>query len=169
MQTEKVTAKAFEGVQIRRTGGYAGMDDEIRVTPNMVATITSRHAGEHTYELDEAAGQELLTALAKLADAPETERGERRPIPDAFQYDIELTWNGKVIHIHDADIGADDALHGVMYAANNLLTAVPERKGGMMQVHPVAQENPADEIELTWPPKNGNTGIVPPWLQKPVE
>jgi hypothetical protein len=113
----------FDYVTIRRTGGILGVNQLLHVDGELRARVEDRHAGTRAFELDAFTSQELLHALATLA--------ERQPAPsprtgcDLFHYDIELAVDGRVYRFNTVDIGADEALHGVMLAANRLIEHDP--------------------------------------------
>ncbi|MCB0880047.1 MAG: hypothetical protein KDC46_13835 [Thermoleophilia bacterium] len=122
----------FKYVKIRRTGGILGVDQSLHVGSDLDAKVTDRHRGDRTFELDAFTSQELMKALAELV--------ERNPDPstrqgcDLFHYDIELAYDGKVYHFDSVDLGADEALHGVMLAANQLIDKDPNPVH-IMQLH----------------------------------
>lgn len=119
MHIEPVFAE-FNHVTIRRTGGIMGMDQTMRLDRSLRAEITDRRRDTNrTMQLDAITSQQLMSALARFA--------ERRPEPstkrgcDMFHYDIELSWNGTTYRVRSVDLGADEALRGVMLAARRLL------------------------------------------------
>ena len=109
----------FDHVTIRRTGGIVGMDQSLHIDRELGARVTDRIAGDRSFALDAWSAQELMVALSKLAarqPASSSAKGY-----DLFHYDIELAFDGTVYHIDSVDLGADEALHGVMMAANRLM------------------------------------------------
>ena len=54
---------------------------------------------------------------------------------DLFHYDIELAYNGTVYRISSVELGAEEALAGVMFAANSLIDA-PRDPIHAMSLHP---------------------------------
>ncbi len=113
----------FDYVKIRRTGGILGVDETLHVDRHFGASVSDRIAGDRVFELDAYTSQELMHALARLAQvnpAPSRRRGF-----DMFTYDVELSIGGKLQTFHSVDVGADEALHGVMLAANRLVREDP--------------------------------------------
>jgi hypothetical protein len=114
----------FKGVTIRRTGGIAGLSQTLHIDQDLRATVHDRHAGDRTVQLDAWQAQELMAALGTLVErnpAASTAQGY-----DLFNYDVELAWNGHTYRINSVDLGADEALHGVMLAAGKLIAKDPE-------------------------------------------
>lgn len=114
----------FEYVTIRRTGGFVGVDETLHVDRDLAARVADRHHGDRAFELDAFTSQELMTALARLVatnPAPSTSRGF-----DLFNYNVELSIDGRIHVFHSVDLGADEALHGVMLAANRLVRQDPD-------------------------------------------
>ena len=113
----------FEYVKIRRTGGIVGVDELLHVDQTLAASVTDRLGGDRRFELDAFTSQELMHALSRLVavnPAPSDRRGF-----DMFHYDVELGIGGRVHTFHSVDVGADEALHGVMLAAQRLVRADP--------------------------------------------
>ncbi|MCW2921349.1 MAG: hypothetical protein JWL76_1223 [Thermoleophilia bacterium] len=109
----------FDFVKIRRSGGFVGVDETLQVDRNFAASVTDRMSGDRTFELDAFTSQELMHALARLAQVkpePSSHNGF-----DMFHYDVELSIGGNLQAFHSVDVGADEALHGVMLAANRLV------------------------------------------------
>ncbi|MCW2923930.1 MAG: hypothetical protein JWM98_1334 [Thermoleophilia bacterium] len=150
---------SFDRVVIRRTGGIAGIDQTLTVGKDLAATVACRRDGDRSFQLDAAQAQELVHALSRVATERPT--GNAAQVRDGLGYDIELTWNGQTYHVHGADVGADDALHGVMFAANRLMAGEEAAPFHTMEVHDVPREEP---VSVGAPADNGNVGIVPPWL-----
>jgi hypothetical protein len=122
----------FRSVTIRRTGGFLGVDQTLRIDRDLAATVTDRDE-HHEFQLDAYSSQELLHALSRLATArPEA---SRRQGCDLFHYDIELAYNGTVYRISSVELGAEEALAGVMFAANSLIDA-PRDPIHAMSMHP---------------------------------
>jgi hypothetical protein len=122
---------AFDYVTIRRSGGFIGLDQALHIDRDLDAHVSDRIAGSsHSFTLDAYTANELMVALARLTQA--------RPEPshtlgcDMLRYDIELSAGGTVYHISSVDLGADEALHGVMLAANHLLDGEP------FPIHPMS-------------------------------
>lgn len=113
----------FDYVKIRRTGGILGVDELLHVDRTLAASVTDRIAGDRLFELDAFTSQELMHALARLVEVkpdPSTRRG-----CDMFHFDVELSIGGRLQTFHSIDVGADEALHGVMLAANRLIREDP--------------------------------------------
>lgn len=128
----------FEYVKIRRSGGIMGADQSLSIDRDLVAHVRDRRAGERSFNLDAFSAQELMQALAMLAErnpAPSTRKG-----CDMFHYDVELSVGGVVHRFHSVDIGADEALHGVMFAANRLIERDPDPVH-IMSLHTQAPES----------------------------
>lgn len=151
----------FKHVTIRRTGGIIGMDQTLTIDGDLSAHVKCRMDGERTFQLDAFTSQELMQALAKFAaerPAASNARGA-----DMLNYDIELSWNGNTYRVRSVDVGADDALHGVMFAANHLMASGYEPPMHIMSLHDAPHEDaPAEAFSAA----NDNGGIVPPWLQQ---
>lgn len=148
----------FHGVTIRRSGGIMGMDQTLTIGEDLNAKVICSRTGEHAFALDAFTAQELMQALATFAAERPTASTARGA--DMFNYDIELSWNGSTYRVRSVDVGADDALHGVMFAANRLMNERDEQPVHVMQLHDARPEAPD---AATAP--NGNDGIVPPWLR----
>lgn len=113
----------FDYVTIRRTGGFVGVDERLHVDGSLAASVTDRIAGNRRFDLDAFTSQELMQALAHLVainPAPSERQGF-----DMFHYDVELSIGGRVHTFHSVDVGADEALHGVMLAAQRLVREDP--------------------------------------------
>jgi hypothetical protein len=130
----------FQFLRLTRSGGILGVTQTLHVTPDMQAAMTDSHAtwGTRTVQLDAYTAQELMAAMSTLAvtrPGPSTRRGA-----DMFSYDIELGWGGHVYRVHSVDIGADEALHGVMMAASRVLAgeSADPLAGDGMTLHTVA-------------------------------
>jgi hypothetical protein len=115
---------AFEYVRIRRTGGILGVDQALEVGSNLQANVKCRHRGDRSFELDAVASQELMGALSKLA-ASGAQKSPRTGA-DLFHYDVELAFDGKTYRFNSVDLGAHEALVGVMMAANRLIDQDPD-------------------------------------------
>ena len=152
---------AFSKVVIRRSGGFAGLSQTLTVDQSLKARVDCSHSGERAFQLDAHASQELMQALVRVA----TEQPKSSPAQgaDMFTYDIELSWSGKTYRISSVDVGADDALHGVMFAANRLMAPSYQQPIHVMSLHDVPRPEPARAAAPS--DGNGNGGIVPPWLQ----
>lgn len=108
----------FDFVTIRRTGGILGVDEMLQVDRRGGAVVSDRLRGDRLLTLDAYQSQELMSALATLverAPAPSTRTGA-----DLFHYDVELSIGGVTHRFQSVDLGADEALHGVMLAANGI-------------------------------------------------
>jgi hypothetical protein len=123
---------AFEYVRIRRTGGILGVDQALEVGSNLQANVTCRHSGDRSFALDAVASQELMGALSKLATSGAT--ASPRTGADLFNYDVELAFDGTTYHFNSVDLGAHEALVGVMMAANRLIDQDPD-PAHIMQMH----------------------------------
>jgi len=113
----------FQYLMVTRSGGLAGATQTLKVDQHLRAAVTDTLAGARLFTLDARIAQELMASLALMAarhPAASAARG-----CDLFHYDIELAWGGNVYVVHSVDIGAGEALHGVIMAANNLM-AEPE-------------------------------------------
>ncbi len=109
----------FEFVRIRRSGGLLGVDESLTIDRDLEAKVSDRMRGDRSFALDAHASQELMEALKTLVErnpGASTSHGA-----DLFHYDIELTSGGTSYHFSSVDLGADEALHGVMLAANRLI------------------------------------------------
>lgn len=109
----------FDYVKIRRTGGLVGVDELLHVDRTLAAAVTDRMAGDRRFELDAFTSQELMHALSRLVSVnprPSSQNGF-----DMFHYDVELSIGGRVHTFHSVDVGADEALHGVMLAAQRIV------------------------------------------------
>lgn len=121
----------FRSLRITQSGGIAGRTASLEIGRDMCARVMNMLGEHHAFELDADTAQELLHALARLA--------ERRPgaAPrrgaDQFVYDIELTWGGDTYRVRSAGLGADEALHGVLFVAGPLLRRSPDDP--MLQLH----------------------------------
>ncbi|MBC7644988.1 MAG: hypothetical protein H7123_07665 [Thermoleophilia bacterium] len=123
----------FQYLKVTRSGGIRGVTQTPNVDQHLRAAVTDTFAGARLFTLDAQAAQELMTSLTALAShrsAPSTTRGY-----DMFHYDIELAWGRNVYVVHSVDVGADEALHGVMMAANNLITDTGLPRAGHMTLH----------------------------------
>jgi len=120
----------FQYVKIRRSGGIMGVRQELHVDGNLEARVQDSFAGNRAFNLDAYTSSELMNALARLQrdrPGPSTAKG-----CDFFHYDIELSAGGQVYRISSVDLGADEALHGVMFAANRLI------EGDPFPIHPMS-------------------------------
>ena len=125
----------FHSVTIRRTGGIMGLSETLHIDQDLHATVRDRMRGDRNVQLDASTSQELMSALAKLvATAPEASSASGY---DLFHYDVELAWNGHTYRIRSVDLGADEALHGVMLAAGRLIERDPD-PFHVMSLHTVA-------------------------------
>ena len=109
----------FDYVTIRRTGGIMGANQRLHIDKDLTASIQDRHVGDRVLDLDAFTAHDLMVALSHLIErnpGPSTARGA-----DFFHYDVEIACGGVVHTFHSVDLGADEALQGVMIAANNLL------------------------------------------------
>ena len=123
----------FEYATIRRTGGILGVDETLHIDRRDTVAVKSRLTGDRVFEVDAFTSQELMHALARLVEVnpgPSTHRGF-----DMFHYDIELNIGGRVHTFHSVDVGADDALHGVMIAAARLAELDPANTVHPMELH----------------------------------
>lgn len=120
----------FQYVRIHRTGGIMGVNQTLHIDEDYDAVVKDSRTGIRTGTLDAFTSSELMSALARLASerpGPSTARG-----CDLFEYDIELAVGGNVFRVSSVDLGADEALHGVMLAANRLLD------GELNPIHPMS-------------------------------
>ena len=166
MNVDPVTPSNFRGATIRRTGGFAGLNEEIRIHEDLRATVSCPCHGERTVALDQATAQELLHAFTRVAkERPEPSKAKGC---DFMNYDIEMSWNGSTFRVASADVGADDALHGVMYAANRIVNLSKPGERAETELHIAAPSGGAARkpLDETWPPPFGNSGIVPAELQQ---
>lgn len=120
----------FNYVRIRRSGGVMGVDQTLHINDALEAVVNDRRIGTRTGSLDAYTANEMMTALARLAR--ERPQASTAAGYDLFEYDIELAAGGTVFHISSVDLGADEALHGVMLAANRLLD------GELEPIHPMS-------------------------------
>jgi hypothetical protein len=100
----------FEYVRIRRTGGILGVDESLHIGSDLAAKFTA---------------QELMSALSTLAAS--NAKSSTRTGCDLFHYDIELKYGGTTYRFNSVDLGADEALHGVTIAANQLIDRDPQQ------------------------------------------
>ncbi|MCW2949381.1 MAG: hypothetical protein JWN41_394 [Thermoleophilia bacterium] len=114
------TLPQFDYVTIRRTGGIMGVDQTLHVDRELDASVTDRHFGDRAFNLDAYMSQELMAALSTLIARNPT--ASTRVGCDLFHYDIEVASGGTVHRFSSVDLGADEALHGVMLAANDLMS-----------------------------------------------
>ena len=113
---------AFEYLRVTRSGGIAGELRSLQVSDNLSARVD--HPDDvHNFQLDALTAQELMVSLGTLA-ARGASSGDDGAF-DAFQYDIELGWNGKVYRFNAVELAADEALHGVISTTNRLLDSPP--------------------------------------------
>ncbi len=113
----------FDYVKIRRTGGLLGVNQSLHVDRDLKARVSDLHAGDRAFDLDAYTSQELMAALATfIARNPGASDGRGW---DLFHYDIELSAGGRVYHVNTVELGADEAIHGVMLAANRLIQQDP--------------------------------------------
>ena len=152
----------FKHVTIRRTGGIVGLDQTLVIDKDLNAQVKCRLEGERRFQLDAFTSQELMQALATFAEIRPTASNAKGA--DMFNYDIELTWNGDTYRVHSVDVGADDALHGVMFAANRLMAKGYEPPMHIMSLHDAPAETPAFAPAAAVETDNG--GIAAPWLQQ---
>ncbi|MBC7644911.1 MAG: hypothetical protein H7123_07275 [Thermoleophilia bacterium] len=126
----------------------------------------ARHTGEvHHLQLDAEHAGELVEAMAGVAHHTTAAMA-----PAAGTHDLELRWGTQTIHVHGAQLAADEALHGALDVAHRVANRVLDH-GTQMEIHAV----PADEVIGNGPAIDpniphimvvpGNGGIVPPWLQ----
>jgi hypothetical protein len=114
----------FHSVTIRRSGGIMGLNETLHIDEDLHATVRDRRRGDRSVQLDAYTSQELMTALATLVErAPKASTATGY---DLFNYDVELAWNGHTYRISSVDLGADEALHGVMLAAGKLIERDPD-------------------------------------------
>jgi hypothetical protein len=122
----------FQYVKIRRTGGILGVDQSLHVDGSLAATVSDRMSGTRRFALDAMGSAQLMHALSQLVardPQPSTRRG-----CDLFHYDIELSYGGTIYRFNSVDLGADEALHGVTLAANQLIDHQP-KPFQTMQLH----------------------------------
>lgn len=146
----------FQSLTVVKSGGIMGSVERLHVDRTLRTTVSTLGA-EHQFDLDACDAENLLHALADTARR-QPGASERRGA-DLFQYDIELCWNGSVYRVRSVDLGADEALHGIMLVANRLLRQAQAQTLGLRAV---PHDETAAAVEP--PPPNGNPGIVPPWL-----
>ena len=123
MQTEPLTE--FRYLRVVRTGGFAGVHDELLVDDAFRAKVHNHWYGPHERELDATVGEDLLHALGALAargDDPVDGRRGR----DTYRYEIELRYDGVTLHLTVDQLAADEAIHGVLAIATKL---IEERAG----------------------------------------
>jgi len=124
MHIEPIIPSEFTAITIRRTGGIRGMDQTVRVDRRLIADVRDERAGDRTFALDAWSAQELMTAVSTLV-ARRPSASSRQGC-DLFHYDIAVESGGTVLHFSSVELGADEALHGVMLAANRLIDGSPE-------------------------------------------
>jgi hypothetical protein len=86
------SAPAAGEVPIRyaRSGGLAGVDDVLVISPDGTATLTSRRPALHRTGRLTAAERSALTAAVAPARARAADRRPRDPHPDGFVYRVTL-------------------------------------------------------------------------------
>ncbi len=119
MQVEQVTMNDFKSLRITRSGGIGGFHDAVEIDAKMLAKVSRSLGANHEFELDAKTAEDLMHAVVKLAE--KQPGAATTPGADMFQYDIELTWNGKTYNVSTVGIGADEALHGVIMIASRLI------------------------------------------------
>lgn len=139
MQIDPIVSD-FQYVRIRRSGGIMGVQQTVHVDDDFDAVVQDSFHGTRSGTLDAQAASELMSALARMRAAQPV--ASRARGCDLFQYDIELAAGGTVYHVSSVDLGADEALHGVMLAANRLLDG-QLAPSNPMSLHTQAHVEPA--------------------------
>ncbi|MCW2924365.1 MAG: hypothetical protein JWM98_1769 [Thermoleophilia bacterium] len=127
----------FEYLTVRRTGGILGVDQTLHVDGNLTGRVSDRGLGDRALNLDAFTSQELMTAVSTLI-ARNPGASTRRGF-DLFHYDIEVASDGKVYRFSTVELGADEALHGVMLASDRLIANDPD-PFHTMTLHTIAPE-----------------------------
>lgn len=122
----------FKYVRIIKSGGFAGVMQSITLDQGLNADVNCGRTGNRKFTLDAHSSQELMNALATtLARKPMASTAQGC---DLFEYDIEIAWGTNVYRVHSVDLGADEALLGVMYAANKLIECSAPEDAHIMSV-----------------------------------
>lgn len=112
-------------VKVHRTGGFAGVDDQITVDPTGAWTATDRSRTRKTGELATSEREQLQT----LAADPRLDTEAARPTAptncaDAFQYTVTVDRTGgdRTVTVSFTDCPGDENLPEAAAAIANLVT-----------------------------------------------
>jgi len=98
----------FERVLVVRSGGFAGMIEQLEIAADLQANVTSSFDGERTFALSVDDATRLLTAIKGIVDdqpEPSAVQGA-----DMYEYDIKVDWAGKIVTVRSVDVGATGVL-----------------------------------------------------------
>ncbi len=119
------SAPSPASVSVHRTGGFAGVDDQITVDPTGGWTATDRARARKSGELTTSEQEQLQT----LAADPRLETEAVRPTAptkcaDAFQYTVTVdrTGDNRTVTVSFADCPGDENLPEAAAAIANLVT-----------------------------------------------
>jgi hypothetical protein len=84
------SAAGLVPIRYARSGGLAGVDDVLVISPDGTATLTSRRPALHRTGRLTAAERSALTAAVAPARARAADRRPRDPHPDGFVYRVTL-------------------------------------------------------------------------------
>jgi hypothetical protein len=141
-------------VTITRSGGLTGVAQQVRIDRADLgaATVAALDGTQHRVALDASQSEDVLHALSGMIAAPGELKAGR---PDAYDYDIELTFDGETRHFHTNGLAADEALHGAIDLTDTALNHHTELRSMPVKM-------PVGVGGAVAP--NGNGGIVPTWL-----
>src|SRR4051812_37681784 len=150
----------FDYLAVTRAGGITGAVERVVIDRGMVAQVHRFLGADARVKVDAASAADTIHELAEWAarhiDHPTRPRGS-----DIFRYAIELGWKGHVYRFHADGLAVDEALHGTVALADRLLDVEPPRT----TTNPRALDGHAAGTRTrSLLPTNGNSGIVPPWL-----
>ena len=102
----EAAAEMSDELHYVRSGGFAGVHDELTIQPDGRGTLTVRGEDQEQFQLSDDELDDLQSALdaAGLEDAESDSTGEQ-PAPDAFSYVI--TYGDKEVRTDDPSVPDD--------------------------------------------------------------
>ncbi|WP_020578578.1 hypothetical protein [Actinopolymorpha alba] len=117
---------------LRRTGGFAGFNDELTVTPDGKATLKSRGKKPVSCTVNPAAKAKLDGAAKAAAESPQASstrsKDWKTPIPDAIH--LTLVVGDKQIRFKDLAEGGQQEYRELFKLLNDVLTSASAIREG---------------------------------------
>jgi hypothetical protein len=122
-QSSRVTsAHALQPIRYTRTGGFAGTDDRLIISPDGTAVATGPLWGNRSGRLT----PEQIAALAAAFDGWDKVRGHYPAVPGVTDpFDLSLTYGGKMVTATDVSDGFPDTFQRAQGLLDQIVHELP--------------------------------------------